>query len=191
MGNEVLDDLSNLRYNKRYRIWEPFMEKYKCDVICEIGVRNGTNFEKMIKHNPKVAVAIDLWKDDGVMARNDMAFSQNTLDEQYNNFVSGPGSKPFVHVYRDYSFNVVKEFPDNYFDLIYIDADHTFEGCLRDIRDWYPKVKKGGFLLGDDYRRHKTRTGVRFGVIEAVNKFTHDNNLSFWVFPRSKWGMVK
>lgn len=191
MGNEVLDDLSNLRYNKRYRIWEPFMRKYNCHVICEIGVRKGVNFRRMIAHNPKVAVAIDLWRDDGVMSRNDIASPQTELDKQYEDFMKGDGSKPFVHTYRDYSFNVAKEFPDGYFDLIYIDADHTFEGCYRDIIDWYPKVKKGGFLLGDDYRRHKTRTGVRFGVIEAVNKFTHDNNLSFWVFPRSKWGMIK
>lgn len=189
--NEILNDLSNLRYNKRYRIWKPFMVKYNCQVIAEIGVREGVNFEKMIKHNPKEAVAIDIWKDDGNMARNDLAYGQGVLNMQYADFNARMLNKRFVTIFRDYSFNVVKYFPDNYFDLIYIDADHTYEGCYRDILDWYPKVKKGGFLLGDDYRRHKTRTGVRFGVIDAVNRFCGDNGLSFFVFPKSKWGLIK
>ena len=191
MRNEILDDLTTMKWNRKYRIWEPFMRKYHCDVICEIGVREGRNFDKMIHHKPKVAVAVDIWKDDGVISRNDTAYSQERLDDQYRRFLKGSGSKPFVQTYREYSFDAVKRFPDEYFDLIYIDADHTFEGCYRDIIDWYPKVKKGGFLLGDDYRRHKTRTGVKFGVIDAVVKFALDNNLSFFVFPRSKWGLVR
>lgn len=191
--NEVLNDLSNLQYTKHYRVWKPFMEKYNCQVICEVGVREGYNFKKMREHNPKESVAVDIWRDDGVMARNDIALSQKKLDLQYENFLVDCMLvlHPNIKVYREYSFEAVKRFPDEYFDLVYIDADHTYEGCLRDIVDWYPKVKKGGFLLGDDYRRNKTRTGVRFGVIEAVNRFTSENNLSFFVFPRSKWGLIK
>lgn len=189
--NEVINDLNSLQYNGKFRIWKPFMEKYNCQTICEIGVREGYNFEMMIQHRPSVAVAVDIWRDDGVMARNDKAYVQGALDDQYAQFFVRMKDKPFVKICRDYSFEAVKQFEDNYFDLIYIDADHTYEGCYRDIIDWYPKVKKGGFLFGDDYRRHKTRTGVRFGVIEAVNRFAHDNNLSFFVFPRSKWGLIK
>lgn len=189
--NQVLEDLSNLRHNKRYRIWRPFMEKYDCKVIAEIGVRKGINFEKMIKHNPEMAVAIDIWRDDGIMAHNDINLAQKELDNQYERLKAKMVDKPFVKIYREYSFEAVKHFPDNYFDLVYIDADHTYEGCLRDIIDWYPKIKKGKFLLGDDYRGKYTHTGVRFGVVEAVNKFARDNNLSFFVFPRSKWGIIK
>jgi hypothetical protein len=189
--NKIINDLTALEYNKQYRVWEPFMKKYKCDVIGEIGVRFGWNFEQMIKHKPKLAVAVDIWRNDGIIARNDLAFSQDTLDTQYRDFKDRMKNNSFVHVHREYSFTAVKKFPDNYFDFVYIDADHTYEGCLQDIIDWYPKVKKGKFLLGDDYRRHKTLTGVRFGVIEAVNRFAQDNNLSFFVFPKSKWGVVK
>lgn len=42
------------------------------------------------------------------------------------------------------------KFPDNHFDMVFIDADHTFEGCRRDIQDWWPKVKRGGLLAGHD-----------------------------------------
>lgn len=191
MTNEIIEDLSSLRFNKQYRLWEPFMKKYGCDVICEVGIRNGYNFEKMIKHNPHVAVAIDSWKNDKVIGRNDKAFPQDELDRQYEDFKNRLKDKAFVQIYKEYSFDAVKRFDDNYFDFVYIDADHTYEGCLRDILDWYPKVKKGRFLLGDDYVHHKTYTGVQYGVIEAVNEFARSNSLSFFVFPRSKWGIVK
>lgn len=167
------------------------MEKYDCQVIAEIGIRKGLNFTKMIRHNPKMAVAIDVWKEDGVRARNDLLYSQKTLDGQYGNFVEQFGKLPFVKIYREYSFEAVKRFPNEFFDLVYIDADHTFEGCYRDIIDWYPKIKKGKFLLGDDFINRTIRSGVRYGVVEAVTKFARENSLSFFVFQPSKWGMIK
>ena len=190
-SSEIINDLRSLKIRRKHRIWEPFMRKYNCAIVCEIGVQNGYNFSEMIRHNPKVAVAVDSWKDDGVISRNDVAFSQEELDKQYNYFKKEMSDKPFVNIYREYSFDAVRYFNDSYFDFVYIDADHTYEGCLQDIVAWYSKVKKGGFLLGDDYRVAKTRTGVRFGVIQAVNDFAKKNNLSFFELPRYGWGIIK
>lgn len=167
------------------------MRKYNCDVICEIGVCRGGNFKEMIKHNPRVAVAVDSWVNDGVISRNDVAFSQEELDRQYIDFKKDMADKSFVKIYREYSFDAVRYFKDDYFDFVFIDADHTYHACLRDIEDWYPKVKKGKFLLGDDYRVATLRTGVEFGVIEAVKTFTQRNNLSFFELPRYGWGIIK
>lgn len=189
--NEVLNDLHFLDSTKHFRVWEPFMKKYDCQRICEIGVRRGYNFEKMIEHGPKVAVAIDIWKRDGNMGRNDRNFTQEQLDGQHDRFKARVADRPFAQILREYSFDAVKRFPDNYFDLVYVDADHTYEGISRDIADWYPKVKRGKFLLGDDYSKHKTKTRVTFGVIEAVNEFARNNDLSFFVYPKAKWGIIK
>lgn len=35
-------------------------------------------------------------------------------------------------------------------DVIFIDGDHTYEGCMADIRNWYPKLLPGGHLLFHD-----------------------------------------
>ena len=35
-------------------------------------------------------------------------------------------------------------------DLLYIDGDHTKEGCQRDVDYWWPMVKSGGHLLFHD-----------------------------------------
>lgn len=166
------------------------MRKYDCQIVCEVGVQRGVNFANIIKHNPKLAVAVDCWIDDGVASRNDGRFSQKVFDEQYEDFRKSVDGKPFVKIYRGYSFDAVKSFEDGYFDVVYIDADHSFESCLRDIEDWYPKVKKGRFLLGDDYRVSRyTRTS--FGVIQAVSEFTKKNNLKSFELPRYGWAIIK
>lgn len=167
------------------------MSKYNCNVICKVGVCKGTNFYEMIKHNPKIAVAVYSWIDDGVISRNDGENTQETLDLLYKEFSESMIDKSFVKIYREYSFEAVKRFENNYFDLIYIDADHSYEGCLRDIEDWYPKLKEGNFLVRDDYRIYEgSRKVVEFGVIEAVNEFARKNNLDFFELPRYDWAML-
>ena len=38
------------------------------------------------------------------------------------------------------------------FDLIFLDGDHSYEGCKRDIEKWWPRVKnKTGILAGHDF----------------------------------------
>lgn len=182
--NEVSQDLKNIKVRNWHRVWEPFMKKYKCEYVCELGIYKGENFINMINHNPKLAVAVDNWTDDGVPSRNDAGYSQNELENQYEYFKKSVSDKPFVQIIRDYTFNAVKKFPDNYFDFVYIDADHSYNGAYTDITNWYPKVKPGKFLIGHDYRR-------KFGVFEAVNKFVNDNNLELFFLPPSTWGVIK
>ena len=189
--NEVIKDLQEVRVKGRHRFWYPFMRKYNCKHVCELGVREGRNFIRMIDHRPKLAVAVDCWIDDGVQARNDIGLNQDRLDQQYESFKALVGYKPYVKICRGYTFDVVKEFPDEYFDFIYIDADHTYEGCKRDIDDWYLKLKHGGFLIGDDYRRSANKLHIQFGVIEAVKDFTMEHHLPFFMLPLWNWGLVK
>jgi predicted O-methyltransferase YrrM len=126
-----------------------------------------------------------------MISRNDRGFSQRELDREYEHFIKKMSDKTYVKTYREYSSDAVKHFEDNFFDLIYIDADHTYKGCLQDIIEWYPKVKNGGLLLGDDYKVYQSKTGVDFGVIEAVNRFAKDNNLNVLKVNPDGWGFVK
>lgn len=42
-------------------------------------------------------------------------------------------------------------FTDASIDWVHLDARHDFESLRNDIRAWLPKVKRGGWLSGDDY----------------------------------------
>lgn len=48
------------------------------------------------------------------------------------------------------SAEAADSYPDGYFDLVFVDADHTYEGCKRDILAWKSKVRKGGIICGHD-----------------------------------------
>jgi hypothetical protein len=190
--NEAIKDLQELEFSRHRRIWKPFMEKYNCNIIAEIGVFEGENFRRMIEHRPVFAVAVDAWLDDGVVSRNDSGYSQEKLDEIYEKFCNEMLNKIYVQIHRGYTYDVAAIYPDNYFDLIYIDGDHTEEGCYKDLVAWYPKVRKGGFITGDDYWRNKApRTGIKFGVIEAVDKFAKEKGLIIHKLPGHGWAAIK
>lgn len=52
-------------------------------------------------------------------------------------------------------------------DFIYLDAGHTYDEVLLDLRTWVPLLRPGGILCGHDYWK------VFPGVIEAVDEFCH------------------
>ena len=55
------------------------------------------------------------------------------------------------------SVEAAKMIADGSLDLVYIDACHTEEHVAADIRAWWPKVRDGGVLCGDDYYRRAVR----------------------------------
>jgi predicted O-methyltransferase YrrM len=57
-------------------------------------------------------------------------------------------------------------------DLIYIDAAHTYREALADIRAFWPLVRQGGVMFGDDF-------DVTWpGVIRAVHEWTEEEHLN-------------
>lgn len=79
-----------------------------------------------------------------------------------------------VSIYRAHSHELAATFDDHYFDWVYIDGNHLYDYVLQDLRQFYPKVKVGGYLLGDDY-------GVTGwwddGVTQAVDQFVTEKSL--------------
>jgi predicted O-methyltransferase YrrM len=57
-----------------------------------------------------------------------------------------------------------KRFAEQSLDLVHIDAGHQYEDVRRDITDWYPKLKVGGFLVFDDVEPAWP------GVVQAVRE---------------------
>jgi len=77
------------------------------------------------------------------------------------------------------SADASRDFPDETFDFVYIDANHSYEYALQDCRLWWWKVKKGGVLCGHDYNLSFPNEQRQIGthVQEAVNKFAEDMNV--------------
>ena len=56
-----------------------------------------------------------------------------------------------VHEVRALSISAAELFPDNFFDVVYIDANKSHEAVLEDMEAYWSKVRPGGLLAGDDY----------------------------------------
>ena len=54
-------------------------------------------------------------------------------------------------LHRKTSIEAAQSFADGFFDLIFIDGDHTYDAVKADLAAWWPKLKIGGIFCGDDY----------------------------------------
>jgi hypothetical protein len=81
------------------------------------------------------------------------------------------------------SVAAAKDCSTRLFDVIYIDADHTYEGVKADLDAWYPLVKKGGIFGGDDYQNTTCP-----GVNKAVNEFVVKHGLFLYTEPNGGAG---
>jgi len=60
--------------------------------------------------------------------------------------------------------DAARSFNDESLDFVFIDAAHDYESVRADVRAWYPKVKTGGVIAGDDAQW----PGVLIGVLETI-----------------------
>lgn len=120
----------------------------------ELGVRNGRNALHLLEvAKPKKIHLIDRWE----------------FPDKWDNAQNKFGHIPEVTLHRGRTQRIVTEFEDNYFDWIYIDADHAYRAVLRDLQLYHPKVKSGGLVLGHDFfNQNPWDMGVIKAVLECV-----------------------
>ena len=78
-------------------------------------------------------------------------------------------------------------------ELIYIDAGHTFEGTMSELRNFYPLLKKGGVIFGHDYNWSSVRQavitfsailkaqGLPYKIKAFGDELVYGDNNKFWV----------
>lgn len=49
------------------------------------------------------------------------------------------------------SLEAAELFDDESLDVVFVDGDHEYEAVMADISAWWPKLKVGGFMAGDDF----------------------------------------
>jgi|TARA_B110000261_G_C12809630_1_gene247753 predicted O-methyltransferase YrrM len=132
----------NQKSNRKYFL-KHLIESNSYTSMAEIGVRDGRTTFYLLDNIANLTIyGIDL---------DTTLFYNDKVNEKY---------KDRLIPIRGKSANVAIQVP--MVDLVFIDADHSYNGCLRDIIEYTPKVNKGGILSGHD---------IDFpGVNKAVNQ---------------------
>jgi len=154
-----------------------FLKKVGVKTIIEVGVSKGKYLKKLAQAEPEVLIGVDPWDTTNMVSYNE---SLEETDKWYKRLTEWSNKQNIsIQLIRDYSLNAVKQFYDEFFDFVYLDADHSYESVKKDLESWWPKVKKNGILSGHDYREGKVshKTGLPFGVYEAVNEFVKKHDL--------------
>jgi len=151
---------------KRFEWLDSIVKKHGWTFGAEIGTGCGKTAKVLLKNNPKLKLV-------------QVAYYPN-LKGDINYCTTQKAHKLWAKRIRQYrqrvrifemmSHEAVKHTKDNSFDFVFIDADHSYEHCLEDIKDWYPKVKQGCLISGHDYE-HLEFPGVK----KAVRDFFGDN----------------
>ena len=76
-----------------------------------------------------------------------------------------------VNVFEGDSSVVMAAQPERYYDMIYIDGDHSREGVLRDAEAAVPKLKEDGILVFNDYTMMDHVSISPYGIVPVVNEF--------------------
>ena len=153
--------------------------KEKPLIGAEIGVASGKNAQRILNFlNIKQLILVDPWKVysdawqvDNTSPKRLDKFDDTFHENNYKKTVKNFSNNPKVKIIRDYSVNAAKMFDDKYFDFVYLDGDHSYEGVKKDLDSWYPKLKKFGVMCGDDYGN------MHLPVIEAVSEFVYEHKL--------------
>ena len=127
----------------------------------EVGVRTGKNAEQMLELMPNLTLyLVDTW-------------AKPPAGDSYYNSGDGVADRPpgfFKKVYRQTAERTARfgsraimlpmtsqdaaggfRKSGQLFDVVFIDADHSYAGVMADIAQWWPLVAPGGYLCGHDY----------------------------------------
>ena len=141
----------------------------------EIGVARGINAKQILDTWSGYLYLVDPWQhiDKYEDIANVSDLEQETIFRDTVKLLTPYFRR--VTILRRFSKDAVSEFPDEFFDFIYIDADHSYEAIKLDISIWWPKLKKGGLMGGHDYVDGDLPEG-KFGVKSAVDEFLNGLN---------------
>jgi hypothetical protein len=85
-----------------------------------------------------------------------------------------------VRVHRTTSPGGLMWFGQGYFNVVYLDGDHTYEGVVRDLPAAFSRLRGGGWLTDHDYSVNPERCPFEytFGVRRAVDAFCQTHGLT-------------
>jgi len=149
----------------------------KNGIVAEVGVAYGDFSRKIIDAlSPQKFYAIDYFHKNNPLVnfwgRDDFIKDNMPHQQWYENRFKAEIEYGVLETRQGLSWDCLAQFPDNYFDYVYLDAAHDYHSVRKDIMALCGKMKDCGFIQFNDYCE-RSLFGQPFGVINAVNSFVN------------------
>jgi phospholipid N-methyltransferase len=171
---------------ERGRLWPPTS---RLDAKHVRDCRLFENRDAMLEYLPRESVCAEVGIDQGIFSEKILRITFPTklhLIDISPSFIQNAKLKfarqveqETVETHVGDSASLLETFPDEYFDWVYIDGDHTYRGAKRDLEAALPKLKPKGLLVLNDYIFFAASELAKYGVVEAVNEFCVVHNFKF------------
>jgi hypothetical protein len=139
-------------------------------VCAEVGAAFGDFTAEIFEKNaPRELYLIDAW---------DTPRYQEGLEQIKTKF-RGALDQGRLRIVQGYSTVRLSEFPNGFFDWVYIDTNHSYETTLEELQISHFKVKQDGRIAGHDFCTGNVVDAIAYGVVEACTKFCKDFHWQF------------
>ena len=139
-------------------------------IIAEIGVASGAFSEQIFARcQPAKLHLIDLWE--GERYERGLVHVRQRLSSEIK------GGRVVIN--QGYSTKKLAEYPDQFFDVIYVDTDHSYKLTLAELRLSKQKIKSGGTIAGHDFCVGNVVAPYVYGVIQAACEFARSEGWTF------------
>ena len=153
-------------------------------MICEVGSWHGRSSRAIADNLPEdgVLYCVDTWNGSITEPQNHGSAKWENGDHAFMEFCDNNidliKSGKIVPI-RMNSESAVKMFKkhNTKFDMIFIDAGHTYEECKKDIDTWKYLIEDSGLFCGHDYNGW---AGVNQAVEEKIARFDVDTQCTIW-----------
>lgn len=144
----------------------------KSKVIAELGSWKGRSTLAMAENTEGIVFAVDVWEDNPLQPTG-MGMRGGIFEEFQRNTRGVTNICPVVLYTPVAAYAMTRAGVK--FDLIFIDACHTFEAVSLDIMLWRPLLNPGGILCGHDFVGDFP--GVAIAVKQLIPKFRVINSI--------------
>ena len=156
----------------RYRVIAKFAKQNDWKHGLELGVWVGVTTFFMMRETDVKMICVDAWEVQEDNPEYDWQFNKKprwkngklTVEEFANENQAWDHHKNEKHfrdnaeqwgdrikIIKGRSLSVIDQIPNNSMDFIFHDSDHSYPFVKNEIKAYLPKLKKGGYSIGDDY----------------------------------------
>lgn len=147
----------------RMKVLRFLSDKYGWKTGLELGTKIGETTFSLMKNTQLEMTCVDAWEVQDDNPEYHWQYNEKPKwsggskfipwDHDANEKKFREGAKEWgdrIRIIKGRSLNVIDQIPDNYYDFIFHDSDHSYPFVKNEILAYMRKLKRGGVICGDD-----------------------------------------